>query len=119
MALRAIGVTCCDALPVVAFAVPPHSEKILVPAYTERLRRNFANHPDFRADIAAATRPLTIISGTDDELMLADKYVEAVRGVAVPVNVKLIDGVNHMGVVSSPAAVSVIADDVATTGLSS
>jgi alpha-beta hydrolase superfamily lysophospholipase len=119
MALRAIGVTCCDALPVVAFAVPPHSEKILVPAYTERLRRNFANHPDFRADIAAATRPLTIISGADDELMLADKYVEAVRGVAVPVNVKLIDGVNHMGIVSAPAAISVIADDVATTGLSS
>jgi alpha-beta hydrolase superfamily lysophospholipase len=119
MVLRAIGVTCCDALPVVAFAVPPHSEKILVPAYTERLRRNFANHPDFRADIAAATRPLTIISGADDELMLADKYAEAVRGVAVPVNVKLIEGVNHMGIVSAPAAISVIADDVATTGLSS
>jgi alpha-beta hydrolase superfamily lysophospholipase len=119
MALRAIGVTCCDALPVVAFAVPPHSEKILVPAYTERLRRNFANHPDFRADIAAATRPLTIISGADDELMLADKYAEAARGVAVPVNVKLIDGVNHMGIVSAPAAISVIADDVATTGLTS
>jgi len=119
MALRAIGVTCCDALPVVAFAVPPHSEKILVPAYTERLRRNFANHPDFRADLAAATRPLTIISGADDELMLADKYVEAVRGMPVPVNVKLIEGVNHMGIVSAPAAISVIADDVATTGLSS
>jgi pimeloyl-ACP methyl ester carboxylesterase len=119
IALRAIGVTCCDALPVVAFAVPPHSEKILVPAYTERLRRNFGNHPDFRADLAAATRPLTIISGADDELMLADKYVEAVRGVKVPVNVKLIEGVNHMGIVSNPAAISVIADDVATTGLSS
>jgi alpha-beta hydrolase superfamily lysophospholipase len=116
MMLRRIGIDCCDALPVVAFAVPPHSEKILVPAYTERLRRNFANHPDFRADLAAATRPLTIISGADDELMLADKYVEAVRGVAVPVNVKLIEGVNHMGIVSNPAAISVIADDVAQVG---
>jgi hypothetical protein len=37
----------------------------------------------------------------------------------VPVKVKLIEGVNHMGIVSSPAAVSVIADDVATIGLSS
>ena len=119
MILRSVGIDCCEALPVVAFAVPPNSEKILVPAYTERLRRNFANHPDFRADIAAATKPLTIISGADDELMLADKYAEAVRGVAVPVNVKLIDGVNHMGIVSAPAAISVIADDVATTGLSS
>src|SRR5712664_1607716 len=119
MILRGVGIDCCDALPVVAFAVPPNSEKILVSAYTERLRRNFANHRDFRSDLAAATKPLTIIAGADDELMLADKYTEAVRGVAVPVNVKLIEGVNHMGIVSNPAAISVIADDVATTGLSS
>ena len=114
--LRRIGIDCCDALPVVAFAVPPNSEKILVSAYTERLRRNFANHPDFRGDITAATRPLTIFSGADDELMLADKYIEAVRGLTPPIDVKLIDGVNHMGIVSAPKAVSVIADDVATRG---
>jgi alpha-beta hydrolase superfamily lysophospholipase len=113
MILRGVGIDCCDALPVVAFAVPPNSEKILVSAYTERLRRNFGNHRDFRSDIAAATRPLTIISGADDELMLADRYVEAVRGVTPPVDVKLIDGVNHMGIVSAPAAVAVIAEDVA------
>jgi alpha-beta hydrolase superfamily lysophospholipase len=119
LALRKIGIDCCGALPVLAFAVPPNSEKVLVPTYTDRLMRNFANHPDFRADIAAATKPLTIIAGADDELMLAEKYAEAVRGTAPPVNVKLIDGVNHMGIVSNPAAVSVIADDVATAGPSS
>jgi alpha-beta hydrolase superfamily lysophospholipase len=117
--LRRIGIDCCDALPVVAFAVPPNSEKILVSAYTERLRRNFANHPDFRSDITAATRPLTIFAGADDELMLADKYAEAVREVTRPVNVRLIDGVNHMGIVSNPAAVSVIADEVAKAGAGS
>jgi len=51
--------------------------------------------------------------------MLADRFAEAVRGISPPVNVKLIDGVNHMGIVSNPAAISVIADDVATAGLSS
>ena len=35
------------------------------------------------------------------------------RGITPPVDVKLIDGVNHMGVVSDPKAVSIIADDVA------
>ena len=113
LALRAIGVTCCDALPVLAFAVPPNSEKVLVSAYSDRLMRNFANHPDFRSDLAAATKPLTIIAGADDELMLADKYIEAVRGVTPPVDVKLIDGVNHIGIVSAPKAVSDIAADVA------
>jgi pimeloyl-ACP methyl ester carboxylesterase len=119
MILRRIGIDCCDALPVVAFAVPPNSAKSLVPAYTERLRSNFGIHREFRTDLAAATRPVTIYSGADDELMLADKYVEAVRDVAPSVGVRLLPGVNHMGIVSKPAAVSVIADDVATAGPSS
>ena len=114
LALRAIGIHCCDALPVLAFAVPPNSEKVLVATYTDRLMRNFATHRDFRSDLAAATKPLTIISGADDELMLADKYAEAVRGAAPTVDVKLIDGVNHMGIVSAPKAVSDIAENVAT-----
>ena len=119
LALRKIGINCCEALPTLAFAVPPNSAQTLVPAYTDRLMRNFANHPDYRADFAAATRPVTIISGSDDELMIADKYVEAVRGVTPPVNVKLIESVNHIGIVSEPAAVSAIANDVATAGLNS
>jgi alpha-beta hydrolase superfamily lysophospholipase len=119
MALRAVGINCCEALPVLAFAVPPNSEKSLVPTYSDRLMRNFATHRDFRTDLAAATKPLTIISGAADELMLADKYIEAVRSITPPVNVKLIDGIDHMGIVSNPAAISAIADDVATTGLNS
>jgi alpha-beta hydrolase superfamily lysophospholipase len=116
LALRKIGITCCEALPVLAFAVPANSEKTLVPTYTDRLMRNFAVSGDFRRDLAAVTRPLTIFSGADDELMFADKYFEVVRGATAPVNVKLIAGVNHMGIVSNPAAISAIAADVATTG---
>ena len=116
LALRSIGINCCDSLPVLAFAVPPNSQKLLTTGYTDRLMRNFAVSGDFRHDLAGATKPLTIISGADDELMFADKYAEAVKGAAVPVDVKLIDGVNHMGIVSTPRAVSIIADDVATRG---
>jgi pimeloyl-ACP methyl ester carboxylesterase len=80
--------------------------------------RNFATR-GYRTDLAAATRPLTIISGAADELMLADKYVEAVRGVVPPVDVKLIDGVDHIGIVSDPRAVSAIAEDIATASAGS
>jgi pimeloyl-ACP methyl ester carboxylesterase len=114
-ALRKVGIDCCEALPTLAFAVPPDSGKILVPAYTERLRRNFGTD-GYRIDLAAATKPLTIFSGADDELMIADKYAEAVSGITPAVDVKLIDGINHMGIVSTPRAVSAIADDVATRG---
>ena len=115
--LRAVGVNCCEALPVLALAVPPNSEQTLVGTYTDRLMRNFAASRDYRRDLAAATRPITIFSGADEELMFADKYAEAVRGAAVAVDVKLIEGVNHMGIVSAPKALSVIADDVATRGM--
>jgi alpha-beta hydrolase superfamily lysophospholipase len=117
LALRKLGVTCCEGLPVLAFAVPPNSEKTLVPTYTDRLMRNFAVRGDFRRDLAAATKPLTIISGADDELMFPDKYAEAVRGAAVPIDVRLLDGINHMGIVAAPKAISLIAEDVATRGI--
>lgn len=115
-ALRKFGINCCEALPTLAFAVPPNSENFLVPVYSDRLMRNFATR-GYRTDLAAATRSLTIISGADDEMMLADKYAEAAHAVAPSVDVKLIDGVNHMGIVTVPKAVSTVADDVATRGI--
>jgi alpha-beta hydrolase superfamily lysophospholipase len=117
LALRAIGVNCCEALPVLALAVPPNSEKTLVSTYTDRLMRNFAVGGDFRRDLAAATKPLTIISGADDELMFSDKYAEATRGAKVAVDVKVLDGINHMGIVAAPKAISIVAEDVATRAM--
>jgi alpha-beta hydrolase superfamily lysophospholipase len=116
-ALRAIGVSCCEALPVLALAVPSNSEKALVSTYTDRLMRNFAVRDDFRRDLAAATKPLTIISGSDDELMFSDKYADAVRGAKVAVDVKVLDGINHMGIVAAPKAISIVAEDVATRAM--
>jgi alpha-beta hydrolase superfamily lysophospholipase len=114
--LRRMGINCCDSLPALALAVPPNSKEFLVPVYTERLRSNFATHLDYRTDLAAVTRPVAIYSGAEDELMIAGKYAEAVRGIGPPVDVKVIAGADHIGVVSNPAAVAAIADDVATAG---
>lgn len=113
--LHRLGIECCEALPTLAFAVPPNSERMLASTYSYRLMRNFATR-GYKDDFAAATRPVTLIAGADDELMIAGKYAEAVSGVTPAVDVKLIDGVNHMGIVSDPRAVSAIADDVATRG---
>jgi alpha-beta hydrolase superfamily lysophospholipase len=113
--LRKVGVDCCESLPTLAFAVPPQSEKILASTYSYRLMRNFATR-GYRDDFAAVTRPLTLIAGTDDELMLSDKYADAIHAVLPSADVKLIDGANHMDVVSTQRAVNQIADDVATRG---
>jgi pimeloyl-ACP methyl ester carboxylesterase len=100
-----------------ALAVPPNSEKTLVSTYTDRLMRNFAVRNDFRRDLAAATKPLTIISGADDELMFSEKYADAVRGVKVAVDVRVLEGINHMAIVAAPKAISIVAEDVATRAM--
>jgi len=115
-ALRGLGIDWAESLPAVAFAVAPNSTKILNPNYSYRLLRNFAASRDFRQDLAAARRPIAIFAGGADELLLPGKYREIV-GDRVPV--RIIDGIDHMGIVGNPAAVSIIADDVATTGLNS
>jgi pimeloyl-ACP methyl ester carboxylesterase len=109
--LRRLGVDCCEALPTLAFAVPPNSESVLAASYSYRLMRNFATR-GYSNDFAATGNPVMLISGANDELMLADKYADAVHAVAPSVEVRLIDGVDHMGIVSDPHAVSAVADEV-------
>jgi len=111
--LRRLGIVCCESLPTIAFAVGPNTSAFLASTYSYRLMRNFGTTRDYRADLAAATKPVAVFAGAADELMFPDKYKEAV---GERVSVKLIDGVNHMGIVSDPAAVSVIADDVVKAG---
>ena len=111
--LRRLGIVCCESLPTIAFAVGPNTSAILASTYSYRLMRNFAASQDYRADLAAAGKPVALFAGAADELMFPDKYADTV-GPHVPV--RLIDGVNHMGIVSDPAAVSAIADDVAKAG---
>ena len=111
--LRRLGIVCCESLPTVAFAVAPNTASILASTYSYRLMRNFASSRNYRDDLAAAGKPVTVLAGAADELMFPDKYGEAVGSHA---QVKLIDGVNHMEIVSAPAAVSAIADDVVKAG---
>jgi alpha-beta hydrolase superfamily lysophospholipase len=114
--LHRLGLAWAESLPAIAFAVPPNSSQRLTATYSYRLMRNFAASGDYRGDLAAATRPVTIFSGSADELIDSARFGEAVGARA---GIRIIDGVNHMGIVSNPAAISVIADDVATTGLNS
>jgi len=113
--LRKLGMPWAESLPAIAFAVPPNSSQRLTAAYSYRLMRNFAAS-DYRADLAAATKPVTVFSGSADELMDSAKYVETVGDRAA---VRIIRGVDHMGIVCNPAAISVIADDVATNSVNS
>ena len=117
-ALRRLGIDCCEALPALAFAVPANSERILNSHYSYRLMRNFATR-GYKDDLAATHHPVTLMAGAADELMLADKYADTVHAIAPSVDVKLIDGVDHMGIVGDARAVSAVADDVASARIGS
>jgi alpha-beta hydrolase superfamily lysophospholipase len=114
--LRGIGIPWAESLPAIAFAVPPNSSQTLTATYSYRLMRNFGASTDFRKDLAAATKPITIFSGAADELISSDRFRDAVDERAT---IRIIDGVNHMGIISAPAAVSIIADDVAKSNVTS
>jgi pimeloyl-ACP methyl ester carboxylesterase len=80
--------------------------------------RNFATR-GYQLDLAAARHPVTLISGASDELMLADKYADTVHAVSPSVEVKLIDGVDHMGIVCNAQGVAAVADYVANARIGS
>jgi len=112
VALRTLGLTCCESLPALAFAVPQNSEKAQTGTYSFRLMVNFGVFHDFRSYLRAATNPLTIYAGAADELMFADKYAGAVQDFP-NVTVKVLGGLNHMGLIYDPRAAATIAADVA------
>ncbi|MBR0847551.1 alpha/beta fold hydrolase [Bradyrhizobium diazoefficiens] len=114
-ALRKLGIDCCAQLPVLAFAVPPNYDKILVSTYSDRLMRNFATR-GYRLDFPAVAHPMTIFGAAEDEMMISAKYAETVQALKPSVDVKMLDGINHMGIVTNPKAVSAIAEDIATRG---
>jgi alpha-beta hydrolase superfamily lysophospholipase len=113
--LNRIGIDWADTLPTLAFAVPADSKMRLTDTYSFRLMRNFAT-AGYRAEIAAATRPLSVFAGAADELMVSDQYQSMFGDRAT---VRLIGGINHMGIVSDAGAVKAIAQDVAGVGPSS
>lgn len=112
-ALRAIGITCCESLPAIAFAVPPNSEQAQTGTYSFRLFANFGVVRDYRRHFAASTQPVTIFAGANDELMFADKYNSMVQDFP-RVDVKVLDGLNHMGLIYDAKAAAMIAGVVVT-----
>jgi pimeloyl-ACP methyl ester carboxylesterase len=112
--LRNAGIVCCEQLPVVAFAVPQNLTNVLTSQYSFRLLVNFGARRDYRANLNDVKGRLTLIAGTNDELMFADKYQEAVKGTAAKIDIRILDEANHMDVVSNARITAVIADDIAT-----
>jgi len=109
VALRRLGITLGQALPVIAYANEPSAAMHTTSIYSFRLLADYG--PDFdwttmKAAISSAAGKIKLIAGADDELMDARAYA----GVLTPlgVAVTILPGVNHMGIVYEPAALQAL-----------
>jgi alpha-beta hydrolase superfamily lysophospholipase len=69
-------------------------------SYSYRLNTAYAPR-DYEKDLSAITQPLFVVAGTEDEAMIYCQY-EPVISQYTTVQVKLLQGVTHMGLVVSP-----------------
>jgi pimeloyl-ACP methyl ester carboxylesterase len=110
--LRRFGIECCESLPVLAFALPPGSAQRATVRYSYRLQTNFGPHSDFRSDFSGARRPIVVIAGERDELMDASRYDEATKGTGRDARTIVLRDIDHMGIVSDPAAIAAIVQTI-------
>jgi pimeloyl-ACP methyl ester carboxylesterase len=108
LVLRRLGLPCCEGLPVIAYAVAPHSEKHVTSVYSFRLLANLSAPRDLGAAFRRLKMPTTIVAGGADELMESAKYADIVRGIEPAIDVKILPGLGHMDMLHAPAAIDAI-----------
>ena len=96
--LNNIGIRWFNHLKVIRFNMPEAardgSETL---TYSYRLNTGYAPE-HYKADLAALSQPLLVAAGTADNAFYADQY-EPVISRYTDVDVKLLDGITHMGIV--------------------
>lgn len=104
--LNAVGVHAFDALPVLRFALNAQAQRLLTPSYSYALARNFGPPRDWRAAIAAAHRPMSVLAGRDDEVFQSERFaaIFAAGDSGKRTPVRLVDGVGHIGITLQPPA---------------
>ena len=103
LALHRVGITLGGDLPMLAFAVGPEGRKKLTSQYSFNLFDNYRT-TDYAADFGKAAGPVSLLAGTEDELMVVDKYAGAAVSKGQKLPVVLVPGANHMGIpIDAPA----------------
>jgi pimeloyl-ACP methyl ester carboxylesterase len=111
--LERIGIDWPQSLPAIAFANVPEAKMGVTSQYSFRLLQNYTAPPDWKGAFLRAKGRITVIAGADDQLMDAEAY----RGTLPPlgVNVTIVPGVDHMGIVYRPEAIRAILAAMADT----
>ncbi len=101
--LNGLGIHALDHLTVVRLATRPEDAADVATSYTHRLLTS-VNPADWQADFAALPAPPIIFVGAEDELHYAPAYADA----APNSDVRVLPGVDHMGLTLDEAAIAAI-----------
>jgi len=105
--LNNVGIRWFNYLTVMEFNMPERArDGTETLSYSYRLTTAYAPH-DYKKDLNAITQPLLVVVGTKDETMIYCQY-EPVISQFTSAQVKLLQGVTHMGLVVSPEVRPVI-----------
>ena len=105
--LNNVGIRWFNYLTVMEFNMPERArDGTETLSYSYRLTTAYTPH-DYEKDLSAITKPLLVVAGTKDETMIYCQY-EPVISKYTTVQVKLLQGVTHMGLVVSPEVRPVI-----------
>ena len=105
--LNNVGIHWFNYLTVMEFNMPERArDGTETLSYSYRLTTAYAPH-DYGKDLSAITQPFLVVAGTKDETMIYCQY-EPVISQYTKVQVELLQGVSHMGLVVSPEVRPVI-----------
>lgn len=104
--LNKIGIKVFNHLPVISFAMPQHVldgplGDTATTQYSYRLNTGYAPRDDFKADLAKLKQPFLLIVGLDDESFIPQEYKKLIEPLTSAGEYRLLEGVNHLGVVNS------------------
>lgn len=106
--LNIVGIHSLDDLPVVRFATMPGDEGRFAAEYSYRLARDFGAGLDWKDDLAHLKRPMRVLVGTNDPLMIAAAYAPAFAEAGIDIPVMLAPGVAHVDLPTTAPGIAVI-----------
>lgn len=106
--LNGLGVTLFNDANVLQFDMPPaYRDGSETLAYSYRLMTGFSPS-DYRAGLGRVKAPLLLVAGSEDEALVAAEFEPTVRPLVPSADIRLVEGVSHLGLVLDEEAIAVV-----------
>ena len=111
--LGSVGQKMFGHLPIITYAIDPETAKYQVAQYSFNLLMNLSPHFNYKADIASAKQPLTVLVGEKDELFNAHAFEPLFTESRPGTKVIVVPEVGHITLTTSLSGMSAIAKAIA------